>query len=129
MDLLLLYQGIRKVKQKETEQLLELLDMTDYINSAIGTYSTGMIKKLSLVLAFMGNLPLCVLDEPLITLDDAAYNSVCTFILESHKHTGTTFLMSSHQELDTQLILSGKEISIRHQSIIISNEPLPENIV
>lgn len=118
-DLLSLYQSIRRVKQKEVNFLLELFKMTEYVDSAIGTYSAGMTKKLSLVLAFLGNPPLIVLDEPLITLDAEALNLVCTFIVEKNKNTNTTFLMSSHRDLDTELSLSGKEITVTNKSIIV----------
>ena len=80
MDLIFLYRSIRKVPQKAIDMLLELFTMTEYVNNAIGTYSAGMTKKLSLVLAFIGDSPLVVLDEPLITLDPEAFTSVCTFI-------------------------------------------------
>jgi ABC-2 type transport system ATP-binding protein len=121
-DVISLYQNIRRVHLQEIDKLVELLNMTDYVTNPIGTYSAGMTKKLSLVLAFMGNLPLCVLDEPLITLDAESLTSVCGFILERHKIDGTTFLMSSHQELNTPLTLFDKELIIDNQSIAL-NEP------
>lgn len=118
-DLLSLYQEIRRVKQKEVNSLLELFNMTDYVNNAIGTYSTGMVKKLSLVLAFLGHPPLIVLDEPLITLDADAFNMACNFIEEKNKSTGTTFLISSHQDLDIELSLLGKEITVSNQTVAV----------
>ena len=117
MDLLFLYQSIRKVLKSDVDILIELFNMNEYVNSAIGTYSTGMTKKLSLVLAFLGNQQLIVLDEPLITLDPDATTSVCTFISDRYKNKGTTFLMSSHQELDYRLMLSGKELIVYNKTV------------
>lgn len=116
-DLVLLYRDIRKADQSQIDQLLELFDLRGYIDDTIRTYSAGMTKKLSLVLAFMGNCSLCVLDEPLITLDNNAFEAVCTYITETHKNKGTMFLLSSHQEANTGLMQSGKEIMISNQSI------------
>lgn len=117
-DLISLYRGVRKVPQHTVHTLTELFNMTGYVNGAIGTYSSGMVKKLSLLLAFLGDTPLVVLDEPLITLDPDAFTFLCTFILEKYKANGTTFLMSSHQELDTSLAIAGKELTVINGSIL-----------
>lgn len=117
MELLLLYQNIRKVSKNDVELLIELFNMKEYANSNIETYSTGMIKKLSLALALLGNQQLIVLDEPLITLDPIALTSLCTYIIEKYKNDETTFLMSSHQELDSRLLLYAKEIIVNNKTV------------
>ncbi len=122
VDLISLYQKIRKAPQKDVDRILSLLKMADYVADSIGTYSAGMKKKLSLLLAFIGNPPLCVLDEPLITLDAESLFLVCDFIREKHKVQGTTFLMSSHQELHASQVLFGKELIVENQSITL-NDP------
>jgi ABC-2 type transport system ATP-binding protein len=117
MDLIMLYCNIRQAPQSAADELIELFKMKEYVHHAVGTYSAGMTKKLSLVLAFLGNTPLIVLDEPLITLDPDALSTVCNFILQKHNHNGTTFLLSSHQELDTTLLLSGRELTVKNRSV------------
>lgn len=117
MDLIMLYRSIRKSPQSAADELIGLFKMTEYVHHAVGTYSAGMTKKLSLVLAFLGNTPLTILDEPLITLDPDALTIVCNFILQKHNHNGTSFLLSSHQELDTALLLSGKELVVKNRSV------------
>ena len=117
MDLLLLYRNIRKISKDEIDRLVEFFNLSGYVNNAIGTYSEGMRKKLSLALAFTGNTPLIVLDEPFITLDPDAIASVCDIVLDRHKNNGTTFLMSSHQDLDKQLLLIGKELTVDNQTV------------
>ena len=56
-----------------------------------------MIKKLSLVLAFMGNPRLILLDEPLITLDKDAAGSILDLIKE-YALSGVSVIITSHQE-------------------------------
>lgn len=119
-DLVTLYLKIRKALQEEVDNLLELFKMTEYINSAIGTYSTGMTKKLSLVLAFIGNPPLIILDEPLITLDADTFKVASNLILKKSRTIGTSFLMSSHQDLDKALSISGKELIINNRTIVMN---------
>lgn len=117
MELLRLYQNIRKVSKNNVELLIELFNMKEYADSNIETYSTGMIKKLSLVLALLGNQQLIVLDEPLITLDPIGVISLCTYIIEKYKNDETTFLISSHQELDSRLLLYAKELIVNNQTV------------
>ena len=119
IELINLYSGIRKESRQAGNKLVERFMMNSYVHTAIGTYSTGMTKKLSLVLAFLGELPLVVLDEPLITLDPEAFTSVCNYIQERHNNRGTTFLMSSHQEQKDSLLLSGKELRINNGKVSI----------
>lgn len=118
-NLINLYKAIRSASQKDIDNLLALFGMTEYINHAIGTYSAGMTKKLSLVLAFLGNPQLIILDEPLITLDAEAYHLTCALITEKNKNTGTGFLMSSHQDPDTALSLSGKVITVNNKTVTV----------
>jgi ABC-2 type transport system ATP-binding protein len=117
IELISLYRSIRKATQNTVDMLIGFFNMNEYVNDAIGTYSTGMIKKLSLVLAFIGDPSLIVLDEPLITLDSDALTSVSNFILEKHKNTGTIFLMSTHQEQNTLSLLPGKELIVSNRSV------------
>jgi ABC-2 type transport system ATP-binding protein len=58
-----------------------------------------MMKKLSLVMAFLGAPSLIILDEPLITLDEKTRKILLTLIAQTAA-AGTMFLMSSHQLLD-----------------------------
>jgi ABC-2 type transport system ATP-binding protein len=85
-------------------------DQQNYYQKAFGideyefqtceTYSSGMLKKLSLALAFLGKPSVLILDEPLITLDTKAKTTLCGLI-ESHiSDHQTTFLISSHQLLE-----------------------------
>jgi len=121
-DLIYLYRKVRRSAPEEVNTLIELFGMTAYINEAIGTYSAGMTKKLSLVLALLGNPPLVVLDEPLITLDANTIHTVSDIILEKHKTMGSNFLMSSHQNLLEQIAIADKRLTI-YNSTIVADEP------
>lgn len=116
-ELISLYRDIRKVPQQSVAGLLDLFAMKEYIDNAIGTYSAGMTKKLSLVLAFLGNPSLILLDEPLITLDAGALTAVCAYIGERSNNSGTLFLLTSHQEADMELLPAGKELFVRDHTI------------
>ncbi len=80
----------------QATQYIHSMQMQDYINDPVHTYSSGMLKKLSLVLAFIGTPSLILLDEPLITMDQASLQVLYSWIRESRQQ-GVSFLLSSHQ--------------------------------
>ena len=116
-DLVALYRKIRKVEQSQIDEIENRLRLKDFLNDNIGSYSAGMVKRLSLMLAFMGHVEVCILDEPLITLDQESFETVSDYIIERHKRDGTLFLFSSHQDIHEKLTQSSKQIHINDQGI------------
>lgn len=110
MDLVRFYIDARQGARKEqAQQVLELFGADKYADNKTGTYSSGMMKKLSLVLAFIGTPGLVLLDEPLITLDHEALTKL-TNLIEELSAKGVTFIITSHQPLtfeDRSCILLG----------------------
>lgn len=115
IQLLKLYLNIRRLPWSQADPLLTALDMQSWIHLPVGTYSAGMTKKLSLVLALCGNTPVMVLDEPLITLDVVSVKVLCQWICRMQQEAGTLFLMSSHQQLDESVELPVTVFEV-HQS-------------
>lgn len=107
-DLVELYAATKKADIDAAKQQLEELHILDAYHQPVGTYSSGMVKKLSLVLAFMGNPDWILLDEPLITIDVAAVELVCQWINDWHAQKGISFLISSHQSFAGGLQFTGK---------------------
>jgi ABC-2 type transport system ATP-binding protein len=83
--------------------LFDGLGVGKFMQQKTGTYSSGMLKKLSLVLAFIGNPALILLDEPLIALDVAAVEMLQSAILQ-YSRQGVSFLITSHQPLSGELM-------------------------
>jgi ABC-2 type transport system ATP-binding protein len=102
---------------KGQEQLyLESMGIDEYVHKPVGSYSSGMLKKLSLLLAFLGKPQLILLDEPLITIDTAALTVLYHWISEHHRQYGTSFLLSSHQILNAE-ILPARILHIENQKL------------
>lgn len=92
---------VGKAKGASKDSLLaipELLGINDYMYDHIGTYSSGMIKRLSLCLAFLGDPSLILLDEPFNTLDSEAI-SILISMIDSYHAKGVSFILVSHQEM------------------------------
>jgi len=106
-DLIELYCYTKGGNINEAANLLKQLNVFDSYQKPLATYSSGMIKKVSLTLAFIGKPALILLDEPLITIDTKAVDLIC-MLIKSKQDEGISFIITSHQTLQTdQLIFTG----------------------
>ncbi len=69
----------------QEQYFIEKMNMQGYLDNSLGTYSSGMLKKLSLVLAFLGKPKLILLDEPLITIDTESLKVLYEWIMTKYK--------------------------------------------
>jgi ABC-2 type transport system ATP-binding protein len=116
-ELIQLFKSAKNAPARQEEQYVESMHMTAYLPDRISTYSSGMLKKLSLVLAFLGR-PVCILlDEPLTTLDVESLPVLYTWIADQHRQEGTTFVLSSHQAFEGELLPDVREIVVDHQTL------------
>lgn len=99
-DLIAFYHTVRKSDQKESEDLIARFGIAGYFKNPTGTYSSGMAKKLSLVLAFIGKTKFILLDEPFVTLDVATVQTLINTIKEFQQQ-GRHFIFTSHQSPET----------------------------
>ena len=128
---------LKEGDRKEVEEINEILGIEGYLSQSIGNYSSGMKKKLSLLLAFLGNSRLILLDEPFNTLDPLARKSLCNLI-QQWSERGSSFLMAMHhQPPEDSLRVSGywkisdrQVISLNESEIeayFSESSPLPQN--
>jgi ABC-type cobalamin/Fe3+-siderophores transport system ATPase subunit len=88
----------RKYSQRDYEifeKTVERFALADYIERNIQTLSGGERKKVLLASAFIQDVPLILLDEPLNFLDPASAMQVITMLKEMHTQ-GKTILLVSH---------------------------------
>lgn len=98
------------------DALLKSLGMEKFLRQKTATYSSGMLKKLSLVLGFTGNPNLVLLDEPLIALDIAAVDIVQSTIID-YSQQGVSFLITSHQSLNSGLINGINTLLVKEKTL------------
>jgi ABC-2 type transport system ATP-binding protein len=102
MEMIKLFASAKDAPKAQHEYFIEGMKMNAYVNEPIGTYSSGMLKKLSIVLAFMGNPQIILLDEPLITIDTESLKILYQWIEEKHQQDKISFFLSSHQPLEVK---------------------------
>ena len=98
--------------------LSEKLLLRDALAKKTGTYSSGMKKKLALILAFIGKPAWILLDEPLITLDVASVRVILSMVHE-YAQKGIGVIITSHQDTEFDAgHLQLKPLSIRNRQLI-----------
>jgi len=121
-DLVKLYCRTKKAEEKKTLALLEQLHISDAYTKPLGTYSSGMLKKLSLALAFIGNPEWILLDEPLITIDADAVAIICSLINSSYTENGISFIITSHQPFQSGTVSVTQNMLTADQTISLYHE-------
>ncbi len=131
----------RKEIRSRSDELLEMVDLTGARNRRLGGYSKGMLQRIGLAQALVGDPRLVVLDEPTAGVDPAGSRKIRDLILEL-KHRGITVILSSHlleqvQEVcdevgiifNGRLVREGKLndlIAIEDQSEIVLQNATPQ---
>lgn len=92
----------------QVEALAETLGVTAFWTQPTGQFSSGMLKKLSLLLALLGNPRLVLLDEPLTTLDVTTAARLFDLVRQLRAEQDVSFWLTSHQDVSlTGLTLTG----------------------
>jgi ABC-2 type transport system ATP-binding protein len=118
-DLLKLFVKTKGAEMQQADELIELLNVRSFVDHPVGTYSSGMMKKLSLILAFIGNAKIILLDEPLVTIDDASVEVIYRLIEKYHREKGVTFLLTSHQHFDEMKLRFASKLLVKDQMITL----------
>ncbi|MEM9328130.1 MAG: ABC transporter ATP-binding protein [Bacteroidota bacterium] len=117
-DLIKLFSSAKSAPKAQEKYFIEKMNMSDYLRDPIGTYSSGMLKKLSLALAFLGKPRLILLDEPLTTIDSDSLEALYGVIGDLHMEGNVTFILASHQHVERSL-LSTKKILLKDRRLVI----------
>lgn len=116
-ELIDFYTETRKADRKQAKELADHFEMTPFLDNVVGSYSSGMLKKLSLICALVGDADLYILDEPLITIDIQSADNLYTLIKDIALQ-GKTFLISSHQEVSNDKLTLEKVFQIVNKKVI-----------
>lgn len=112
-ELIKMIKDLRK-PTNEDQRLIELFRLEPFLNKKLGQLSGGTKQKVNLVLTFMFDSPLVILDEPTTGLDPISLIRLKDLI-KAEKAKGKTILITSHimsfvEEISDEIvfILEGK---------------------
>jgi len=93
-ELIRMIKDLRQKKSKE-EELIKLFGLEPFLDKKLGTLSGGTKQKVNIVLTFMFDSPLIILDEPTTGLDPGSLIKLKKLILQE-KNKGKTILITTH---------------------------------
>lgn len=120
-EMLKLFTSAKEAPKGQEDYFIESMQMNTYLNEPLGTYSSGMLKKLSIVLAFIGNPKIILLDEPLNTIDNESLKIIYEWIKRKNQQEKISFLLSSHQTLPMDDLNITHELLIDQQTIELNH--------
>ncbi|WP_410881222.1 ABC transporter ATP-binding protein [Myroides sp. DW712] len=114
IELIQMIKDLRHDQAKDHQPLVNLFKLTPFLHKKLNKLSGGTKQKVNLLLTFMFDNPILILDEPTTGLDPAAMITLKQLIL-NEKKKGKTILVTSHimsfvEEVSDELIfiLEGK---------------------
>ena len=94
----------RNVLSKRTDDLLELVQLTKWKNSQVGTFSTGMRQRMNVIRALLGMPQVLFLDEPTLGLDPQSTVEIREFIRKVNRESNITILITTHMMGEADLL-------------------------
>jgi len=107
--------------KKRVGELLEMVELAKYSNKLVGTFSSGMKQRLSIIRGILHSPRVVFLDEPTVGLDPQSARFIRDLIIELNRQ-GKTVILTTHimEEADQ---LSHRVGIIDHGRIIAVDKP------
>jgi ABC-2 type transport system ATP-binding protein len=116
-----LYQMPKQKIEEKIDELLGLVNMSDWKNAQIKTYSTGMRQRINVIRALLTEPKIVFMDEPTLGLDPQTTLSIRQLIRDINK-SGTTVILTTHAMVEAEA-LSDRIAIIDHGKIIALDTP------
>jgi len=99
-----LYNLPKNILNERTDELLDLVQLTKWKDSKVGTFSTGMRQRMNVVRALLNMPKVLFLDEPTLGLDPQSTVEVREFIKKANKENKTTIILTTHMMNEADLL-------------------------
>jgi ABC-2 type transport system ATP-binding protein len=117
-----LYGIPREISRKRAIELLELVELTDFKDKKVETYSGGMRRRLELACGLINRPKVFFLDEPTLGLDVQTRAATWDYIRRLKKEYGMTLFMTTHY-LEEADALCDRIAIIDHGRIVVTGTP------
>jgi ABC-2 type transport system ATP-binding protein len=102
---------------RETDRVLEVMEMTAADRRRVSEYSLGMRQRLGIARAMLGQPPVLILDEPTNGLDPDGITELRLFLKSLPERSGATVLLSSH--LLSEIEQTATHVGIVHRGRLV----------
>jgi ABC-2 type transport system ATP-binding protein len=117
-----LYGIPRNVANERALELLKLVELTDFKDKKVQTYSGGMRRRLELACGLVNRPKVLFLDEPTLGLDVQTRTATWEYIRRLKKEFGMTLFMTTHY-LEEADALCDRIAIIDHGKIVVVGTP------
>jgi len=117
-----LYGIPRNVARERAMDLLKLVELTDFKDKKVETYSGGMRRRLELACGLINRPKVLFLDEPTLGLDVQTRTATWEYIRKLKKEFGMTLFMTTHY-LEEADALCDRVAIIDHGKIVVTGSP------
>src|SRR4030066_1424192 len=111
----------KDVLEKRIDELLELVQLSKWKNSQVGTFSTGMRQRMKVIRALLNMPQVLFLDEPTLGLDPQSSVEIRDFIKKLNREDETTIIITTHMMVEADSLCD--RIGIMDHAKIVALEP------
>ena len=111
-----------RIAKDRARELLELVELENFADKRVGTYSGGMKRRLQLISALIHKPQILFLDEPTVGLDIQTRTKIWNYLLRLNKEEELTIFMTTHY-LEEADHLSDRIAIMDHGMIKVSGSP------
>lgn len=108
--------------QKRTEELLEVIEMTEFANEKVKSLSGGQQQRVAIARALAKEPELLLLDEPFSQIDNFKKNSLRRKLFNYLKEKNIACIVATHDGNDA-LSFTDKLLVIQHNKIVVNDSP------
>ena len=86
----------RKLRQQRIEEMLDLVELSDWVDKTARALSSGMKRRLEIARALIHDSDILLLDEPTVGLDAQTRNRIWKYIHQLRERREMTVLVTTH---------------------------------
>jgi len=99
-----LYNIPKEVLNKRIDELLELVQLSNWRDSQVGTFSSGMRQRMNVIRALLNMPEVLFLDEPTLGLDPQSSVEVREFVKKINRENKTTIIITTHMMIEADML-------------------------
>jgi len=116
-----LYKIPKSIRYSRIQEILELIDLTEFRKRLISKCSGGMQRRCSLAVALLHKPEILILDEPTVGVDPELRIDFWNYFKKISKEDGVTILITTHYLAES---FNCDRIGLMNKKILISGTPI-----
>ena len=99
-----LYDVPGEVLKERIDELLDLVKLSKWKDSQVGTFSSGMRQRMNVIRALLNMPEVLLLDEPTLGLDPQSSVEIREFVKRINRENKTTIILTTHMMVEADML-------------------------